>query len=325
MQYTIGLDLGGANTSVGIVNSKGDILLRQQMPADDCSDAEEYVDAVVQLLQPMMQQIGGRRAVSAMGIGAPCANSLTGCIEGAVNIPWAKNARVPLADMFNNKLHVPVAIANDANAATLGEMKFGLAKGMTDFIYLTLGTGIGSGIVSGGQLITGSDGMAGELGHMRVVPKGRLCACGRRGCLETYCSAKGIVTTAYDMLGRGKASSLDSLADKGLTAVDIFKAACRGDQVALDIFARTGRILGEACAEFTTFTSPEAFIFYGGLSHAWDFLVTPIRQAYYENVLPMYRGHCRFLVSNLRDADVAILGAAAVAQDKYYDEDIMFY
>ena len=263
----------------------------------------------------IVDQVGGIEKIHAMGIGAPCGNYYKGTIEHAANLVWAKGI-VPLADMFAEKLGIPVAITNDANAAAMGEMKYGVAVGMDNFVELTLGTGVGSGIVANGQLIYGCDGFAGELGHMVVEPDGRPCGCGRKGCLETYCSATGVVRTTVAMLEESaEPTSLREIPTAEITSYDVYKAAMAGDAMAQEVFRQTGRRIGIACANISTFLSPEAFIFFGGLAQAGEILFRPIEEAYNEHVLSLYKGKAKFLMSGLDGAKAAILGSSALAWD----------
>lgn len=315
--YVIGLDLGGTNSVFGIVDSEGNIKASASIKTQDYDDADKFVAAAVEALQPIIAQVGGIEKIQGMGIGAPNANYYTGSIEHAPNIAWAKGV-VPLASMFKEKLGVPVMMTNDANAAAIGEMTYGVARGMKDFIVITLGTGVGSGIVAGGQLIYGSDGLAGELGHVRVVREnGRQCGCGRTGCLETYCSATGVARTAREMLAASDAPSLlRELDAESITSLDVSVAAGKGDSLAISIFDFTGKVLGEACADFATFSSPEAFIFFGGLTQAGDLIMKPIREAYDANVFSAYKGKSQFLVSGLDGSSAAVLGASALGWQK---------
>ena len=253
--------------------------------------------------------------IKAMGIGAPSANYYRGTIENAANLVWGKGI-VPLAKLFEDKLGVPVALTNDANAAALGEKWYGVAQGMNNFVEITLGTGVGSGIVVNGQLLYGCDGFAGELGHMIVTPvNGRPCGCGRSGCLETYCSATGVVRTAKEMLANNPdtTSSLKNIPLDKLTSLDIYNEAMKQDKLALQIFKQTGEMIGEACANVATVLSPEAFIFFGGLANAGDLLMNPIKEAYEKHVLSLYQGKAKFLISGLKGASAAVLGASAMA------------
>ena len=315
--YVIGLDLGGTNSVFGIVDSRGDIKATTAVKTQSYDNVEDYVNACVEALQIIIDQVGGIDNIKAMGIGAPNANYYKGTIEHAPNLVWGKGI-VPLADMFQERLGIPVAITNDANAAAIGEMTYGVARGMKNFIVITLGTGVGSGIVINGQLVYGSDGFAGELGHVTVVQgeEGRPCGCGRKGCLEAYCSATGVARTAREMLSKTDTPSLlrDIDPDK-ITSLDVSIAAGKGDKLAHEIFEFTGRMLGEACADFATFSSPEAFIFFGGLVKAGDLIMDPIKKAYDEHILNIFKGKAQFLVSGLDGASAAILGASAIGWD----------
>ena len=316
--YVIGLDLGGTNSVSGIVDSRGEIKATITIKTQGYETAEEYVDAAYEALQVIIEQVGGIDTIKSMGIGAPNANYYNGTIEYAPNISWAHECVVPLADMFSRKLGIPVAITNDANAAAIGEMTYGVARGMKNFIMLTLGTGVGSGIVVNGQLVYGSDGFAGELGHMIVRREnGRPCGCGRNGCLETYCSATGLARTAREFLHTSDESSLlRDLDIDTITSLDVSLAAAKGDALAKRIYEFTGEVLGEACANVSTFSSPEAFVFFGGLTKAGDLLMDPIKRSYEKNVLPLYLMHpAQFLVSSLGGSSAAVLGASAIGWD----------
>lgn len=311
----IGLDLGGTNSVFGVVDSKGKIVATTSIKTQAYPSVDQYVMESVKAVKQIAEQVGGMEKIRAMGIGAPCGNYYKGTIEHAANLVWAKGI-VPLANMFVNELGIPVVVTNDAKAAAMGEMKYGVAVGMNNFVELTLGTGVGSGIVVNGQLIYGFDGFAGELGHMIVEPDGRPCGCGRKGCLETYCSATGVVRTAIAMLEESsEATSLRDIATDKLTSYEVYKAAMAGDAMAQEVFKQTGRRIGIACANIATFLSPEAFIFFGGLAQAGELLLRPIEEAYNENVLSLYKGKARFLMSGLDGAKAAILGASAIAWD----------
>lgn len=311
----IGLDLGGTNSVFGVVDSKGEIIATTSIKTQAYPSVDQYIMESVKAIKQIAEQVGGMEKIRAMGIGAPCGNYYKGTIEHAANLVWAKGI-VPLANMFVNELGIPVVVTNDAKAAAMGEMKYGVAVGMNNFVELTLGTGVGSGIVANGQLIYGFDGFAGELGHMIVEPDGRPCGCGRKGCLETYCSATGAVRTAIAMLEESpEATSLRDIATDKLTSYEVYKAAMAGDAMAQEVFKQTGRRIGIACANIATFLSPEAFIFFGGLAQAGELLLRPIEEAYNENVLSLYKGKARFLMSGLDGAKAAILGASAIAWD----------
>ncbi len=314
--YVIGLDLGGTNSVFGIVDARGEIKATTAIKTGGFQTAEAYVDAAVQALLPIIEQVGGIDTIKAMGIGAPNANYYKGTVEMAPNLPWAHDTIVPLAQMFSERLNdIPVALTNDANAAALGEMVYGVARGMKNFIVITLGTGVGSGIVVNGQLLYGSDGFAGELGHVTMVrgDEGRSCGCGRKGCLEAYCSATGVARTARELLATTtRPSILRELKPEDITSLDVSIAAGKGDQLAKDIYDFTGKMLGEACADFAAFSSPEAFIFFGGMVKAGELIMKPIREAYDAHVMPIFRGKAQFLVSGLDGASAAVLGASAV-------------
>lgn len=311
----IGLDLGGTNSVFGVVDSKGEIIATTSIKTQAYPSVDQYIMESVKAIKQIAEQVGGMEKIRAMGIGAPCGNYYKGTIEHAANLVWAKGI-VPLANMFVNELGIPVVVTNDAKAAAMGEMKYGVAVGMNNFVELTLGTGVGSGIVANGQLIYGFDGFAGELGHMIVEPDGRPCGCGRKGCLETYCSATGVVRTAIAMLEESsETTSVRDIATDKLTSYEVYKAAMAGDAMAQEVFKQTGRRIGIACANIATFLSPEAFIFFGGLAQAGELLLHPIEEAYNENVLSLYKGKARFLMSGLDGAKAAILGASAIAWD----------
>lgn len=311
----IGLDLGGTNSVFGVVDSKGEIIATTSIKTQAYPSVDQYIMESVKAIKQIAEQVGGMEKIRAMGIGAPCGNYYKGTIEHAANLVWAKGI-VPLANMYVNELGIPVVVTNDAKAAAMGEMKYGVAVGMNNFVELTLGTGVGSGIVANGQLIYGFDGFAGELGHMIVEPDGRPCGCGRKGCLETYCSATGVVRTTIAMLEESpETTSLRDIATDKLTSYEVYKAAMAGDTMAQEVFKQTGRRIGIACANIATFLSPEAFIFFGGLAQAGELLLRPIEEAYNENVLSLYKGKARFLMSGLDGAKAAILGASAIAWD----------
>ena len=322
--YAIGVDLGGTNTVFGIVDAQGNIVAQDSIKTQAYSTAEAFVEAGVACLQPLINHVGGIESIVGMGIGAPNANYYSGAIEIAPNIAWAHDTVVPLAQMFSEKLSpltshlspLKVKMTNDANAAAMGEMAYGAARGMKNFIVITLGTGVGSGIVVNGQLLYGHDGFAGELGHVIMVrgKEGRLCGCGRTGCLETYCSATGMARTAREILTKtDRPSLLRNKPIEQIESLDVSIAASQGDEVANEIFQFTGKMLGEACADFTAFSSPEAFIFFGGLCKAGDLIMKPIEESYNNSVMPIYRGKAKFLMSALMNSNAAVLGASALA------------
>lgn len=312
--YAIGLDLGGTNSVFGIVDNEGNIIETASMKTGGYTEAKDYFKAAFDTLMPIIDKVGGIDKIERMGIGAPNGNYLNGCIEMAPNLPWAHETSVPLAKMFSDRLGgLPVHVTNDANAAALGEMTYGVARGMKDFIVLTLGTGVGSGIVINGQMVYGCDGMAGELGHVIMRRDGRECGCGRRGCLEAYCSATGVARTAREWLtATDRPSLLREIPMEKITSLDVCIAAGKGDAMANEIFQFTGEMLGEACANFAAFSSPEAFIFFGGMTKAGDLIMKPIEETYRAKVMPVFRDKPKFLVSSLDGAGAAVLGAAAI-------------
>ena len=313
--YVIGLDLGGTNSVFGIVDSRGEIKATTAIKTQGYDNVEDYVDACVTALQPIIEEVGGIDTIKAMGIGAPNGNYYNGTIEFAPNLSWAHNGVVPLAKMFSERLeNIPVGLTNDANAAALGEMIYGVARGMKNFIVLTLGTGVGSGIVINGQLVYGHDGFAGELGHVTMRREnGRSCGCGRTGCLEAYCSATGVARTAREFLQTSdEPSLLRDMNSDDITSLDVSIAAGKGDKLALRVYDFTGEMLGEACADFAAFSSPEAFIFFGGLTKAGDLIMNPIEDSYKRHALKIFANKPKFLISGLDGSSAAVLGASAI-------------
>ena len=313
--YVIGLDLGGTNSVFGIVDARGEIKATTAIKTGGYATVEDYVKASVEALQPIIEQVGGIEKIKAMGIGAPNGNYYNGTIEFAPNLPWANNGIVPLGKLFSDSLGIPVALTNDANAAALGEMIYGVARGMKNFIVITLGTGVGSGIVINGQLVYGCDGFAGELGHVTMVrgEEGRSCGCGRTGCLEAYCSATGVARTARELLAKTERPSLlREMNPEDITSLDVAIAAGKGDELAKEIYEFTDKMLGEDCAGFAAFSSPEAFIFFGGMVKAGDLIMEPIKKAYENHVMNIFKGKAQFLVSGLDGASAAVLGASAI-------------
>ena len=313
--YVIGLDLGGTNSVFGIVDARGDIKATTAIKTQGYDKVEDYVDACVEALQVIIDQVGGIETIKAMGIGAPNGNYYTGTIEFAPNLSWAHDGIVPLAQMFSDRLNgIPVGLTNDANAAAVGEMIYGVARGMKNFIVITLGTGVGSGIVINGQLVYGCDGFAGELGHVTMVREGgRVCGCGREGCLECYCSATVVARSAREFLQKSQEPSLlRELDPEQITSLDVSIAAGKGDALAQRIYEFTGDMLGKACADFAAFSSPEAFIFFGGMTKAGDLIMKPIEESYNKHVLKIFKGKAKFLVSGLDGSSAAVLGASAI-------------
>ena len=310
--YVVGMDIGGTNSVFGIVDARGNILSVDSVKTQAYKEIDEYVNAVAEKLIPMIDAVGGVEKVKGMGIGAPNGNYYTGTIEFAPNLPW--KGVIKLAELFQNRIGVPVTVTNDANAAAIGEMTYGAARGMKNFIEITLGTGVGSGIVVNGQLVYGHDGFAGELGHVIARRNnGRQCGCGRCGCLETYCSATGVARTAKEIVDCTDEPSLLRDIEGEITSKDVYDAAIRGDKVAQEVFTFTGTILGEALADFIAFSAPEAIVLFGGLTKAGDLIMKPTLEAMEANVLSIWKGKTKLLVSELKDSDAAVLGASALA------------
>lgn len=312
--YVIGLDLGGTNSVFGIVDADANIVATTSLKTKGHQSVEEYVQCCTKALAPLIEQVGGIGKIHGMGIGAPNGNFYTGNIEYAPNLEW--KGIVPLARLFSEALGVNVVVTNDANAAAIGEMTYGAAKGMKNFIMITLGTGVGSGVVVNGDLVYGSDGFAGELGHVTVdySEDARPCGCGNKGCLEAYCSATGVARTAREILSKcNDESELRNIPLENITSKDVSIAASHGDKIACEIYQFTGELLGRTCANFTPFSSPEAYIFFGGLTKAGDLLMNPIKSAYDAHVMKIFKGKAQMLFSKLDDAQAAVLGAAALA------------
>ena len=318
--YVIGIDMGGTNTVFGIVDARGVVLTSDSIKTRKHSNINDYIDELYAGITRLIESIEAQDKIFGIGVGAPNANYYTGMIEDGVNLPWP--TPVPFAQLLRDKFNIPVAITNDANAAAIGEMTYGAARGLKDFIMITLGTGVGSGVVVNGQLVYGHDGFAGELGHVIVKRNnGRLCGCGRAGCLETYCSATGVARTAREFLEirDGESSLLRNIPIDEITSKDVYDAAVAGDKLAKDVFEYTGNILGEALADFTTFTSPEAFILFGGLAKSGELLLKPLRESMERNMLSIWKNKVKILPSELKEADAAVLGASALgweAKDK---------
>ena len=306
----LGIDIGGTNTVFGIVNRRGEILVQDSMLTAGYPTVAGYIEALSEKLLSMMDG-AGRNMIAGAGVGAPNGNYYTGEVTNAVNLPW--KGSIPLAKLIGEAIGLKTTITNDANAATIGEMMYGAAKGMKDFVMVTLGTGVGSGFVANGQLIYGHDGFAGELGHLIAVRDGRDCACGRKGCLETYASATGIVRTAREWLSeRADDSVLRDVISVTLSARMITEAAQAGDKLALEIFDFTGKILGQCLADVVAITSPEAIILFGGLARAGALILEPVKRHMEDSMLGIYRNKVALLPSTLPDSDAAILGASAL-------------
>ena len=309
--YVIGIDMGGTNTAFGIVDARGNVIASDSIKTGKHSDINDYIDELYTEITRIMVANDAVDKINGIGIGAPNANYYTGVIENQVNLPWP--TPIPLAKLITDKFGIPCVITNDANAAAIGEMTYGVARGMKDFIMITLGTGVGSGIVVNGQMVYGHDGFAGELGHVIVKPNnGRMCGCGRAGCLEAYCSATGVARTAREFLDiRTEESKLRELDADKITSKDVYDCAVAGDKLAKEIFEYTGTILGEALANFTAFSSPEAFVLFGGLTKSGELIMKPVRDAFEKNVMMAFKG-VKILISELKESDAAVLGASAL-------------
>ena len=321
--YVVGIDIGGTNTVFGIVDARGTVLTSSSIKTRKHSDINDYISELHAELTKLIEANEAEGKIAGIGIGAPNANYFTGIIADGVNLPWP--TPIPLADLVSEKFGLPVAITNDANAAAIGEMTYGAARGMKDFIMITLGTGVGSGIVVNGQMVYGHDGFAGELGHVIMKRNnGRMCGCGRTGCLEAYASATGVARTAREFLDAraNEPSLLRSLDIDSITSKDVYDAAVAGDKLAKDVFDFTGEILGEALADFIVFSSPEAIVLFGGLAKSGDLLMKPLKESMDKHTLKVFRGKVKLLISELKESDAAVLGASALGWEAKTAADI---
>ncbi len=310
-QIAIGIDIGGTNTKFGLVNHRGEILAKGSIKTEEYRQVEEFIEALHVNIKPLIDQISNNTTLDGIGVGAPNANYYTGTIELAPNLPW--KGVVPFAELMTKKFGVPCKMTNDANAAALGEMMFGAARGMKDFIMITLGTGVGSGIVASGSLIYGHDGFAGELGHTVVKPGGRKhWSTGSEGSLEAYASATGIAITAKKFRAEFPDSMLNQYREEDINSKTVHECAKAGDPTAIEVFRYTGQKLGEALANFVMFSSPEAILLFGGVIKAGDFLLKPTKLHMERNLLPIFRSKVKLVFSELDEADAAILGASAL-------------
>jgi len=310
-QVALGIDIGGTNTKFGLVNHRGEILDKGSIKTHDYEKVEDFIDALYHKVSPLIQKHCNENNFDGIGVGAPNANYYRGTIEHAPNLRW--KGVIPFAEMMTKKFGVPCKMTNDANAAALGEMMFGAARGMKDFIMITLGTGVGSGIVANGQLVYGHDGFAGELGHTIVKPGGRKhWSTGSEGSLEAYASATGIAITAKKFRAEFPESMLNNYPEENINSHTVFECAKKGDATAIEVFRYTGQKLGEALANFVMFSSPEAILLFGGVIKAGDFLLKPTRRHMERNLLPIFRGKVNLVFSELDEADAAILGASAL-------------
>jgi len=311
----IGIDIGGTGTKFGIVDRNGNILFSNEISSRNHKEIEGFIGELHDNLYPLIEKAGGPGRIKGIGLGAPNGNIYTGTIEYAPNLPW--KGIIPLAKLVEDKFRLPVTLTNDANAAAIGEMMYGAAKGMKDFIMITLGTGVGSGIVANGKLIYGHDGFAGELGHTIVIPNGRLHeGTGKKGPLESYASATGVRLTALEvMASHDEPSLLRSLDKNSIDSKAVYEAAIAGDKIAKEIFEFTGKILGIGLANFVMFSSPEAIILFGGLTKSGDLILKPTRESMEENLIQVFQNKVKILVSHLKESDAAILGASALVWD----------
>lgn len=311
--YVVGIDVGGQTSKLGVVDARGTVLAQTVIRTDTYDTVEPYIAELAEAVKKVIAEAGAEGKIRGIGVGAPNGNYYTGTIEAAPNLAWGHN-RVEFAKLLSEAMGgLPVALTNDANAAAVGEMTYGAARGMKNFIMITLGTGVGSGIVINGEVVYGHDGFAGELGHTTAVrANGRTCGCGRTGCLEAYASATGVARTAREWLELSDEPSLlrglETIASK-----DVYEAAKEGDKLALKVFEYTGKILGRSLADFIAFSAPEAIVLFGGLARAKEFLTEPILEAMNGNVLNLWKNKVELVYSQLKESDAAILGASALA------------
>ncbi len=317
-ELAIGIDVGGQSAKCGVVDREGNILEQCVLSTLE-PNLDIFMSQLAGAVKDLVERTASQGKVCGIGVGAPNANYYNGTISSAPNLKWARNSQgeyitVEFARILSEKTGLRVTMTNDANAAALGEKTYGVARGINDFIMITLGTGVGSGIVIGGNLVYGHDGFAGELGHVCAVPGGRQCGCGLKGCLETYASATGVARTALEKLASdSRGSQLRRIEPQALTSKDVYNAAAKGDQVAIEIFQETGRILGRALADFVKFSSPQAIVLFGGLTKSREFFHYDMVQSMNESLMPIWKGKIDILYSTLKESDAAILGASSLA------------
>ena len=312
----IGVDVDGQTSKCGIVDTRGTVIAQTVIRTDNHDTVEPFIAELAEALKKLIAEAGAQGKIRGIGVGAPNANYYTGDIENAVNLSWGRTGSLHFAAMLKEAMGgIPVTLTNDANAAAMGEMTYGAARGMKNFIMITLGTGVGSGIVVNGEVVYGHDGFAGELGHTIAIRDGRQCNCGLKGCLETYCSAMGVRRTAQKLLFTSPdvPSPLRDIDPENISSKDVFDAAEKGDEIALDIFRTTGQILGRSLADFVKFSAPEAIVLFGGLTKAKKYFHDELVAAMEENQLQIWKGRIKILYSSLKDSDAAILGASALA------------
>lgn len=321
--YVVGIDIGGTNTVFGIVDARGHIVASDSIKTAKHAIFDDYIEDLRVNLDRLLKANDAEDKIKGIGIGAPNGNYYTGEILNPPNLPWGPV--IPLAEKVSKAFNgIPVAVTNDANAAALGEMTYGAARGMKDFIMITLGTGVGSGIVINGQLVYGHDGFAGELGHVIMKRNnGRICGCGRTGCLEAYCSATGVARTAREFLEvRSEPSTLRNLQIEDITSKDVYEAAVAGDKMAKEIFDYTAKILAQAFADMVAFSSPKAIILFGGLARSGDLLLKPLREEFEKQLMPIFRGKTKIILSELKESDAAVLGASALGWEAKYKYEV---
>ncbi|MFD2599188.1 ROK family protein [Sphingobacterium corticis] len=307
----LGIDIGGTNTKFGLVSSSGEVLDKGTLRTNIYKDINDFIDALYNEVLPLLNKHLNGNPLAGIGVGVPNGNFYTGTVEYAPNLPW--KGVIPFSELITNRFGVPCLITNDANAAARGEMLFGAAKGMRDFIMITLGTGVGSGIVANGELVYGHDGFAGELGHTIVKPGGRKhWSTGSEGSLEAYASATGIAITAKKMRAEFPESMLNDYPEDAINSKTVFECASKGDAIAIEVFRYTGQKLGEALANFVMFSSPEAILLFGGVIRAGDFILNPAKLHMERNLLPIFRNKVKIVFSGLDESDAAILGASAL-------------
>ena len=310
----VGIDIGGQTTKLGIVDARGTVLAQSVIRTDTYTEVEKYIEELSTTLKKLIIDADVEGQIRGIGVGAPNGNYYTGTIENAVNLVWGATKSIPFVKLFSDAMGgIPVSLTNDANAAAVGEMTYGAARGMKNFIMITLGTGVGSGIVINSEVLYGHDGFAGELGHTAAVRNnGRTCNCGKTGCLETYASATGVARTAREWLELSNEPSLLRSIDN-ISSKEVYEAALEGDELAIKIFEFTGNMLGRAFADFVAFSSPEAIVLFGGLARAKKFLTGPIEDSMNANLLHLWKNKIKIVYSQLKESDAAILGASALA------------
>lgn len=313
-EYVVGIDIGGQTIKMGVVDARGEVLCQSVIKTTNTTEAGVIISEIADAVKKLIEQSGKVGEIRGVGVGAPNGNYYTGSIAFAPNLPWAAHGEVKFAKLLTDALGgIPVSLTNDANAAAYGEMTYGVAKGMKNFIMITLGTGVGSGIIVDGKVLYGSDGFAGELGHTCAVRhNGRQCGCGKTGCLEAYCSAIGVARTAREWLDMSNEPSLLRSVEN-ITSKDVYDAAKQGDALALRVFEYTGKILGEKLSDFIAFSAPEAIVLFGGLARSREFLEKPVLDSMNANVLPLWKDKVKLLFSSLKESDAAILGASSLA------------